>query len=446
MTDKVTIKLRNGPIYASQRNGLITARGVRYAHANRFQPPRPVGTWMEVIDCTGPASICPQTPSRLEAINGKIAAGRTVDEDCLHVSVFAPATAQGSEEKLPVMAWIHGGGYTSGGGDLDCYSGAALAAAEGIVVVTITYRLGILGYQPIDGVAPANLGLLDQMAAMRWVQDNIAAFGGDRERVTLAGESAGADSIYCMFAADGADGLFQRAILQSTPLGARLMERGAMVETLAAVAKEAIGERDAVGMELGEVFEVQKKLAMASAGFRTVVMPFAPTLGAYPLAISQEEFDARVKRAVARVPLFIGYTADEGVAFEGIFGLMRDEVKPQITCSPAEYVTKAWFHDDSDTLWEQARTTGKEAPWFYEFKAAPRGSRFGAAHTIDMPFLLGSWADWRDAPMMQGEDGGECVERMVEKVGAGFKRLTGAFVKGESLGETRFTIGNEFLL
>ncbi|KAM3512922.1 hypothetical protein MY11210_003405 [Beauveria gryllotalpidicola] len=437
---KVRIQLRDGAIHASRQGDMIRARGVRYVKATRFQPPQPVEPWAGIVDCTGPASICPQLLSRLEALNGPITAGHAMSEDCLHVSVCAPATKP-ETPLLPVIAFLHGGGYTSGGGDLDVYSGAGLAAA-GVVHVAITYRLGILGYQPIQGTAPGNLGLLDQMAALRWIRDNVGSFGGDAQQVTLAGASAGGDSIYCLFAADdgggggGGETLFQRAILQSAPLGVRRMDRGAMVEALDNAAHDALGGCPAETATPAELLQMQKKLALASRGFAALLMPFAPTLGHAPLCISESEFAARVQRALARIPLFIGYCRDEGVAFEAIFNGMHPDARPAIPPTPTaaaasvvDFINRSWFQDDADRLWEQARAAGGD-PWFYELAVAPAGSSFKAAHTMEMAFILGGWDAWKDAPMLKGSD----AEALVTNVGAEVKKLWVAFARGEDLG------------
>lgn len=436
---RIQIQLRDGAIYAMKHNHLISARGVRYANAARFQPPQPIQPWQDVMDCTGPATICPQLPSRLEALNGPIAGGREMDEDCLHVSIYAPVQDSASSLR-PVVAFIHGGGYTSGGGDLDCYGGAGLAEIGDVVVVTITYRLGILGYQPIDGVAPANLGLLDQMAALRWIQDNISCFGGDPRRVTLAGASAGGDSIYCLFGADGAEDLFQRAIFQSTPLGVRHVDRDAMVKTLGASAKKMLGDGYST-MGVAEVLSVQMSLAMESRGFAAAGMPFAPTLGHAPLACTQAEFDARVRRALARIPIFIGYCADEGTAFEGIFNAMRPKVRPSFTGSAADFISRSWFQQGSDKLLQQAREAGGE-PWFYRLTFAPKESPFKASHTMEMPFLLGNWDAWNGAPMMKSRD----AKSTVEMVGPHVKRLWATFARGGDVGRKNFIIDESFFV
>ncbi|KAK2690711.1 hypothetical protein QWA68_010474 [Fusarium oxysporum] len=152
-------------------------------------------------------------PSRLDAVTGPITTGRTQGEDCLRLTVTVPLKALTDGRKRPVMVFLHGGAYVSGGGDLDVYSPVGLAERD-LVVINVTYRLGLFGYIPISEIAPANLGLYNQIAALRWIQDNIADLGGDSNNVTLFGESAGADSIFCLMIAEGTQNLLHRAILQ----------------------------------------------------------------------------------------------------------------------------------------------------------------------------------------------------------------------------------------
>ncbi|MEZ5229532.1 MAG: carboxylesterase family protein, partial [Acidimicrobiales bacterium] len=146
--------------------------------------------------------------------------GRGRSEDCLHLNVWAPAGAIGQDATRPVMVWIHGGGFSTGSGSSPIYDGASLAARGDTVVVSINYRLGPLGFLHLDHLDPelagsGNLGLLDQLAALDWVQENIAAFGGDAGNVTIFGESAGGMSVSSLLAIAGDSGRFHRVIAQS---------------------------------------------------------------------------------------------------------------------------------------------------------------------------------------------------------------------------------------
>ncbi|WP_415852638.1 carboxylesterase family protein, partial [Streptomyces albus] len=151
---------------------MIRSGPVRYATAERFARPRPVTD----PSGDGPSSgrICPQPPSRLDAVMGPPLDTHPRGEDCLHLTVTTPARDAGAR---PVLVWLHGGGFSSGAGLLDWYDGGALAAEQDVVVVGVNYRLGALGYLCLDGVSDGNLGLFDQLEALRWVRDHIAAFG-----------------------------------------------------------------------------------------------------------------------------------------------------------------------------------------------------------------------------------------------------------------------------
>lgn len=164
----------------------------------RWRSPQPVQPWDDVRDATHTADVCPQ-PGR-------------GSEDCLYLNVTAPRGA----DRLPVMVWLHGGGFVAGAGS--DYDTTGLAVDGGVLVVTLNYRLGALGFLDAgDDPAAGNFGLADQQAALRWVHDNIAAFGGDPGNVTLFGQSAGAYSVCAQLASPGAQGLFGKAIIQSGP-------------------------------------------------------------------------------------------------------------------------------------------------------------------------------------------------------------------------------------
>lgn len=219
-TDAPVVEAPAGVASGEARDGVHIFRGIPYAEAPtgqlRWRPPVTAARWDGVRDATRFGPACHQPPSRPGSI---YAAAETpaMSEDCLSLNVWTPADAKDA----PVFVWIHGGSLVAGSGSEAMYDGAALAA-QGLVVVTINYRLGALGYlahpqlseESPDGVS-GNYGLLDQVEALRWVQRNVAAFGGDPDRVTIAGESAGALSVMYLMAAPPARGLFHRAIAQS---------------------------------------------------------------------------------------------------------------------------------------------------------------------------------------------------------------------------------------
>ncbi len=200
--------------------------GIPYAAAPtgvlRWQPPQPLSAWSAPFSACEYGRPAPQSPSPLFEVTA--ADGTPLDnEDCLYLNVFAPPNC--SDKPLPVMLWIHGGSFYLGAASQSLYSGNTLAASGRAIVVTTNYRLGALGFLRLcdisDVPATGNEGLHDQLAALRWVKENIKAFGGDPDNITLFGESAGAMSITCLLAAQPLDGrkkkarLFHKAILQS---------------------------------------------------------------------------------------------------------------------------------------------------------------------------------------------------------------------------------------
>ncbi|TPX15266.1 uncharacterized protein E0L32_004543 [Thyridium curvatum] len=439
--DTVTVQLSAGPILANVEDGLIRARGIPYAQAERFQPPQPASGWTTPRDCTRPATLCPQLPSRLESVLGPVTRGREHAEDCLHVTVTAPRDAK----DLPVLVWLHGGAFISGGGDLDCYQPLDLAR-RGIVCVNVSYRLGVFGYLMIPGIAPANLGLLDQRAALEWVQADIAAFGGDPGRVTAAGQSAGADSIICLLASEGTEGLLHRAILMSPPLR-EICERAPTAALLSARAQSLLTS-DPRQMSAAELLAVQKKLLLDPV--RDQVMLFAPALGHHPLP-DEEGYHARLAGRLRRTPVVIGCTAHDGRPFARMMGPLRASFALPLVGARLEalgtwFVTRSYFAWPSRRFHEAALRQAGGRSSMYEFRWRPRGSALGASHCVDIPFVLGDWASWREAPMLrgQGEDGGGS-EGEVRRLGGQLKDLWVAFVKGGCLRSEDFVIDEGFV-
>ncbi|MFG3034540.1 carboxylesterase/lipase family protein [Streptomyces sp. NPDC048253] len=195
-------------------DGVTAVLGIPYAEppfgAHRFRAPRPAAGWGASRDCTAFGPVAPQSA---ELPGSPV--WRPGDEDVLTVNVWARPAADAGP--LPVLFWIHGGAYTFGSSAQPDFDGTALARAE-VVVVSCNYRVGFEGFGHVPGF-PDNRGLLDQVAALRWVRDNIAAFGGDPGNVTVAGHSAGAGSAACLMAMEQARGLFRRAVAHSVPHG-----------------------------------------------------------------------------------------------------------------------------------------------------------------------------------------------------------------------------------
>jgi para-nitrobenzyl esterase len=423
MEKTATVTLPAGPIKVRVLDDLVHARAIPYAKALRFERPQYTDNWTEVLNCTRHAAICPQLPSRLESVMGPLTKGHALEEDCLHLSITAPKDARDA----PVMIWLHGGAYISGGGDLDCYQPIDLAR-RGIVCVNVTYRLGVFGYLRLEGIAPANLGLLDQRAALLWVQNNIAAFGGNPNNVTMVGQSAGADSIVCLMAAQETPGrLFHRAILLSPPL--RDLKERKFTGALLSQKAEHLLTQDPRKMTVDELLAFQKKLLLDPVEAR--VMLFAPSFGFDPLP-EEKDFDERISEAASRVPILIGWTTHDGRPFASMMG-PSNLLKLPIIGSFLEkigtwYITQSYFKWPSQRFHQQILDAGGSSTT-YSFGWTAENSTLGACHCIDIPFVLGSYEAWKSAPMLAGKD----TEKAISDLGSQIQEIWTRFMRGEAL-------------
>lgn len=366
---------------------LLHARGIRYVRAARFAAPRPLAPWSDVLDATARGPACPQLSSRLEWVTGPVVDGLAMSPDCQVLSVTAPSDADG----LPVMVWLHGGAYVSGGGEAPKYDADQLARTGRVVVVRVSYRLGVLGYLSPSGVD--NLGLRDQILGLQWVRGNIAAFGGDPDQVTVFGQSAGGDSVFSLMLCEQTVGLFHRAIMQSAPLGVRT-GREAMTAAMRVAAK---------AVTTGEVLDAQTAAAAAAARFGLVSgMPFGPIMGRDPLP-SEAEVDARLADAAKRVELLVGCTRNGGAPFAAmnarIARLKRFGPLGRIAERlAAAAMTQRVFGKPARQLARQWREYGGRSA---TFRVDWSPFRMGACHCIELPLLFDP-APWVDAPMLGG--------------------------------------------
>ncbi|MET8451954.1 carboxylesterase family protein [Streptomyces sp. NPDC005209] len=214
-TAATTVRTHDGLVRGAAHDGYRTFEGIPYAAPPvgrlRWAPPHRATPWSGVRDATRPASACPQPAGEVP--------GGSIDEDCLHLNITTPAGAAPAHPR-PVIVWLHGGGFTTGAGS--SYDAHRMATRGDVVVVTVNYRLGALGFLAHSGLpGSGTFGLADQQAALRWVRAEIGAFGGDAHHVTLAGESAGGYSVCAQLASPAAAGLFGRAIIESGPCTGR---------------------------------------------------------------------------------------------------------------------------------------------------------------------------------------------------------------------------------
>ncbi|WP_405405179.1 carboxylesterase/lipase family protein [Streptomyces sp. NBC_01104] len=406
-----------GPVQGAVAGAVRTFQGIPYAAPptgeRRWKEPQPVRPWASPLDARAPRSACGQPTDQPISIAGG------GSEDCLYLNVTTPAAR--TTGRLPVIVWIHGGSFTYGDGAT--YRAAQLSAAQqGAMVVTINYRLGALGFLSAPGLrAPANLGLLDQQAALRWVSRNAGAFGGDPGNVTIMGQSGGGYSVCAQLVSPGARGLFDKAIVQSAGC---VGPDGSFSRTQAEANGRAVAE--AAGCD--EVRTVDSclrgrttaDLIKASAsghdGYRPVVdgkvLPEAPAQ-----AIAAGRF--------ARVPVLHGSTHDEMSGLAGLDEIMTG--KPLTADGYAAKVTEQFGKDApavlaeypaadypapgaalsavlTDSEWSTAaldtqRALARYTPVYaYDFAEAtspyfrgvPRPASFslGTGHMVDLAYLL----------------------------------------------------------
>ncbi len=418
-----------GQMRAEQQGEILVARGLPFGRAERFDVASTIPAWNGVRDATRPGPVCPQPQSYLDRVSGPVVAGLTPSEDCLVLSVTSPIGA----DRLPVMVWLHGGVYMFGGGEAPKYDPGLLVREGNVVVVNVTYRLGLLGYLGAAGRGVENLGLLDQLLALRWVRANIAALGGDPDRVTVFGHSAGGDSVLSLILSPAADGLFQRAIVQSAPLGLR-DGRDKMTAELGLVARRSLGD-DPAGPDIDAVLQAQAAVVDAARRFGSLGgFPLAPVLGAAPLP-TVEMVPARLAEAAQRVELFVGSTRDDGAPFVAVDPRARQLARlgrpgRALVRAITKRVTDAVFRVPAQELAKTWRGYGGRATT-YRFDWAPPGAPLGACHFMELPFLFESRA-WRDAPMLGGSSADSRLAAELRRTWAAFAHHgLGTSVDGE---------------
>ncbi|UYZ64954.1 carboxylesterase family protein [Hymenobacter weizhouensis] len=416
-----------GTIIGWRDGAVVRASGIRYARAARFQPPVDEPPSAGPLLATAPGPACPQVvDSLLNQALGPALAGRTYDEDCLRLTVTTPGDGLPTE-RLPVLVWVHGGSYVSGAGDLAFYDPAPLVAEQRVVVVAVTYRLGLFGFLG-RADAPANLGLLDLLSALRWVQRTIAGFGGDPACVTLLGHSSGGDAAAHLLVAEGAAGLFQRVILHSAPLGLA-PNRARMTQAMAA----AVGAipADAPYQEV-LTREVLAWRAARWAGLKSG-MPFGTQYGAYPLP-DEAALDQAWRAAAPTVDVLIGATAEELRFFAVIDPkfrwLGRLPLGPALTRRLVAAGSRRIYVDPAAAFANRHAQAGGRA-YLFTVTYRPQGSAFGAAHTIDLPLLFGTQETWAAVPLL-----GDAPWEEVDRAGRQVRRLWAEFARTGALPAT----------
>ena len=410
------VKIETGVVDGTVEEGLRIYRGIPYAAPPvgdlRWRPPRPAAKWDGVRAATEYGRACVQT-------NPAIAKLAPPSEDCLFVNVWTPATRAGA--RLPVMVWIHGGGFTAGTPAEQLYHGEWLAR-KGVVVVSVGYRLGVFGFlahpelsAESDRRVSGNYGLLDMIAGLQWVQRNIAAFGGDPGQVTIFGESAGAIAVSQLCASPLARGLFHRAVSQSGGSFGPVSAGGGAGENMQGLrTAEQAGAAWATSLGAASAAVLRtwpaEKLQEASRRERGLSWPIADGW-----VIPGDQYGLYEAGRYHDVPVLIGYNSDEGATFgapasqdayvAGVrqrYGPFADKLLAAYPGGDTPAAKKTARDLTRDTAfgwhtWTWARLqkkTGKSPVFLYYFDEhpdypadSPRAG-FGAAHASELPYLF----------------------------------------------------------
>ncbi|MCW3492616.1 carboxylesterase family protein [Microbacterium sp. SSM24] len=468
--DTIVIDAAVGPVVAVRHDEVIAARGLPFAvdptGSQRLAAPRRAPRWDAPRDATRIGPAVPQPPSRLRRITGETPTP-TAEAGSLHLNVWTP----GLTGSRAVLLWFHGGAWTTGSASWDCYDGAALTAAEGIVVVTANYRLGALGYlhsarlglADASGPAASALGLADQVMALEWVVENIADFGGDPNRITVGGQSAGAEAAIHLGALPETRDLITGVIAQSAPAGWAQPAEHQISETTS-VFFEALGlDGDHPAPHLvARAAEIPDILGAHATAMRhprstgSLLPPFRPTVAG---SLRWQSLPEAVAAFPATTRLLIGSNADETRAFfdgdERIAGTPRGKgaaLAEEFVTGGADAYRRLESADRSAPvprlITEAVTHAGIAAPslaaarvaraaWTYRVDLA---GPVGACHCIDLPLLFGR-ERFAGALVIDGID----VDRLTAATGR-FRGAIGAFVREDQPGWGAFGDTGETLV
>ncbi|CCG03080.1 carboxylesterase/lipase family protein [Blastococcus saxobsidens] len=425
---QLEVATTSGTVRGSAVGPAVAFKGIPYAAPPfgdlRFAAPVPAPRWDGVRDCTayGPTAPKPPYPAPVHLL---LPEPVVPGEDVLNLNVWTPDPAASG---LPVLVWIHGGAFVNGSGAVPQYDGTAFAR-DGVVLVTINYRLGVDGFLHFDDDGPANRGLLDQVAALEWVRDNIAAFGGDPDQVTVAGESAGAMSVTSLLSMPRATGLFRRAVAQSGA-GHHALSSGT-ARRVAGYLAERLGvpcTRAALGgVPIAELLAAQQALSQEAAtvpdparwGEITLnSMVFEPVIDGDVLP--SLPITAVAAGAGADVDVLVGTNTDEHTLFlvpNGLVDLVNEDLlrltlagygvaadaaidayrADAPSATPGELLVKAatdWFFRIPAARLAEARTGAQGRTFMYEFTwPSPQfDGRLGACHALELAFVFDTLA------------------------------------------------------
>lgn len=340
-------------------------KGIRYANAVRFGKPVQERKLDSIDNVETEVKICPQNPSRLDSVIGRTGYAEAQSEDCLRLAVYTPST----ESSHPVLVWIHGGAYLTGSALYDIYDASSLAEQLHVVVVGISYRLGAFGFLYDPDKEIEDLGIEDQVCALRWVRDNIRLFGGNPDDVTVFGQSAGAYSVLHHIA-NVTEPLFSKAVIASAPYST-VSRRTALKNTKAFY--EALGDNPAkCGVD--KILEAQQAVA-------------SKCIGGMPFCAIGDNLTSPDRIAPGLKYAKLWCQKDDALPFVPF----RFLTKP-VT---AALFKRPMFRYASHLQSRGVATSCSIRDWRHG------ESEFGAAHCMELPLLFGDYGTWKEAPFMQ---------------------------------------------
>lgn len=394
-----TFQTPSGKIIALKENGIIKAKSIRYAHSERFQKTGPVKPPASEIIFPHKTPVAPQTISPLvEKMIGPTHIERfKVDESTQYLSVIRPENYN-ENDKLPVVVWIHGGSYEIGCGDLPTSDPGEWVKEQHIIVVTVSYRLGLFGFLGGNGKRLPNLGLFDIIEALRWIKKNISSLGGDAENVTLMGQSSGGDAIAHLMISEGVEGLFQRVIIQSAPLGLREKRQKMTAELLR---KTEFLKDDTDVLKMTD--EYRKYVPSVVKYGLKAAMPFGVQYGFPPLC-REDEVTEQWKKKAAMYDVLIGLNNDETAFYLKTSPTLKKYTGKglglTIINKLVRLTTEAIYGKPAKMFAENYAKAGGNV---YQFRihSTIKNHSLGAAHCIDLPLIFGKEEAWKSAELLK---------------------------------------------
>ena len=390
---------RFGRITALKENGIIKAKSIRYAFSKRFQRPVPVEPSGLDIVFPDKTPVCPQKISPLvEKMIGPTQINDfNPDESTQYLSVIRPENFT-ENEKLPVVVWIHGGSHEIGCGDLPTADAGEWVREQNIIVVNVSYRLGLFGFLGGDETRPPNLGLFDIIEALRWIKNYISDFGGDAENITLLGQSSGGDAIAHLMISDGVENLFQRVIIQSAPLGLRHKRQKMSAEFL----KKTEGLKDEPDIykmmeEYGKYVPSVIKYGLKAA------MPFGTQYGFPPLCNENEAVE-KWKSGAGKYDILIGLNNDETAFYlktsEALNKYFGKGFGLKILDKTVQKTTEFIYGKPAEHFAEDLARAGGNV-YLFRIHSKLQENQIGAAHCIDLPLIFGNESAWKPAELLK---------------------------------------------